>query len=459
MASTVEKTEKNKVKLTITVDAETFKQANQTAYMKNRGQINIPGFRKGKAPLPVIVQRYGEGVFYEDAFDEVFPQSYSAALEEHDVKPVEHPSLDILEIGAEGVKYTAEVTVMPEVKLGKYKGVKVEAAEYKVGAKEVNEEIEKEREKIARWVNVERAVKTGDKTTIDYKGFVGEDAFEGGEAQGHVLEIGSGSFIPGFEDQVVGMKPGEEKDIMVTFPEQYHSDELAGKEAKFEVKVHEIKEKELPELDDEFAKDVSEFDTLAEYKKDVKKKLTDAAKQRAESETDSSIFQKVVEGCEVEIPEPMITRETDYMINDMAQRMSYQGINLDDYMKITNTTMDMLREQYKSEAENRVKSQLVFEAIQKAEGLEVTDEDVDAELQEVAGDKSIEEVKKTLNESNINYLKEVALTKKTTKFLKDNAEIKAKQAKKKAPAKKAASDKKEAPAKKTTKKAEAKDEK
>jgi trigger factor len=198
---------------------------------------------------------------------------------------------------------------------------------------------------------------------------------------------------------------------------------------------------------------------LAEYKKDVKKKLTDAAKQRAESETDSSIFQKVVEGCEVEIPEPMITRETDYMINDMAQRMSYQGINLDDYMKITNTTMDMLREQYKSEAENRVKSQLVFEAIQKAEGLEVTDEDVDAELQEVAGDKSIEEVKKTLNESNINYLKEVALTKKTTKFLKDNAEIKAKQAKKKAPAKKAASDKKEAPAKKTTKKAEAKDEK
>ena len=448
MASTFEKTEKNKVKLTVTVDAETFKQANQAAYLKNRGKINIPGFRKGKAPLPVIIQRYGEGIFYEDAFDELFPKAYSDALAEHDVKPVENPSIDIEEIGAEGVKFTAEVTVVPEVELGKYKGVKVDAPEVKIGAKEVNAEIDREREKIARWVDVDRAVKKGDRATIDYKGFVGDTAFEGGEAQGHVLEIGSGSFIPGFEDGVVGMKKGEAKDVMVTFPEEYHSEELKGKEAKFEVTVHEIKAKELPELDDEFAKDVSEFDTLEEYKKDVKKKLTEAAQRRADNEIESQILQKIVEKSKMDIPEAMIKRETDYMINDMAQRMSYQGINLEQYMQITNTTVDMLREQYKAEAENRVKTQLVFDAIQKKENFEVTDEDIDRELAEIAsgGGKSLEDIKKTLNEDNMNYLKEVALTKKTTKFLKDNAEIKTKETKEKAPAKKA-------PAKKTEEKA------
>jgi len=454
MASTVEKTENNKVKLTITVDAETFKQANHAAYLKNRGNINIQGFRKGKAPMPIIIQRYGEGVFYEDAFDEAFPKAYADALLEHDVKAVENPSLDILEIGAEGIKFTAEVTVMPEVELGKYKGVKIDAPEAKVAAKEVNAQIEGEREKIARWVDVARAVKKDDKATIDYKGFVDETAFEGGEAQGHVLEIGSGSFIPGFEEQVIGMKKDEKKDVIVTFPKEYQSEELAGKEAKFEVTVHEIKEKELPALDDEFAKDVSEFDTLAAYKKDVKKNLTEAAKKRAESETENLLLQKIVEKSKVEIPEPMIKREIDYMINDMSQRMSYQGINLDDYMKMTNTTVDMLREQYKADAENRVKMQLVFDAIQKAESLEVTDEDVERELEEIAsgGGKSVEEVKKTLTDDNINYLKEVALTKKTTQFLKDNAEIKAKEAKKKAPAKKAPA--KKAPAKKAPTKKE-----
>ncbi len=439
MASTVETTDKNKVKLTITVDAETFKQANQTAYMKNRGKINIPGFRKGKAPLPVIIQRYGEGIFYEDAFDEVFPKAYSDALTEHDVKPVENPSLDILEIGAEGVKFTAEVTVMPEVELGKYKGIKADKPEVKIGAKEVNAEVKKEQEKIARWVEVERAVKNGDKATIDYKGFVGEEAFQGGEAQGHVLEIGSGSFIPGFEEQVVGMKAGEEKDIFVTFPEQYHSEDLKGKEAKFEIKVHEVKQKELPELDDEFAKDVSEFDTLAEYKKDIKKKLTEAAEKNAEAELENSILQQVIDNAKVDIPEAMIARETDYMINDMAQRMSYQGINLQDYMQMTNTTVDMLRGQYKADAENRVKMQLVYDAVKKAENMEVTDADIDRELEEIAqgGGKSVEEIKKTLNDDNINYLKEVALNKKITQFFMDNADIKVKETKKKAPAKKA----------------------
>ena len=444
MASTVEKTEKNKVKLTITVDAETFRQANHAAYLKNRGKINVPGFRKGKAPMPVILQRYGEGTFYEDAFDELFPNAYSDALSEHDVKPVENPALDILEIGEEGVKFTAEVTVVPEIELGKYKGVKIEVPEVKIGAKEVNDTVEREREKIARWVDVDRAVKKGDKATIDYKGFVDGEAFEGGEAQGHVLEIGSGSFIPGFEGSVIGMKKGDEKDIMVTFPKEYHSEELKGKEAKFEVKVHEIKEKELPGLDDEFAKDVSEFDTLDEYKKDIKKKLTEAEERRVENEKENLILQKIVEKSNVEIPEPMIRRETDYMINDMAQRMSYQGINMEQYMQLTNTTVDMLREQYKTDAENRVKTQLVFEAIQKKENFEVTDEDLERELEEIAsgGSKSVEEVKKTLNEDNMKYLREVALSKKTVNFLKENAEIKVKEAKAKAPAKKA-------PAKKT----------
>jgi trigger factor len=273
MKSIVEKTENNKVKITITVDAETFEKANHSAYLKSRSKINVPGFRKGKAPKAVILQRYGEGVFYEDAFDEVFPVAYQEAILEHDIKPVERPAIDILEIGKEGVKFTCEVTVMPEVKLGDYKGVEVEVPEYKVTEKDVNAQIDREREKIARWVEVERKVEKGDRANINYKGFVDDVAFEGGEAEGHDLEIGSGSFIPGFEDQVIGMEKGETKDIMVTFPTEYHSEDLKGKEAKFVVTVNDIKEKELPELDDEYAKDVSEFDTFDEYKNDISKKL------------------------------------------------------------------------------------------------------------------------------------------------------------------------------------------
>lgn len=454
MISIVEKTEKNKVKITITVDAETFKKANHSAYLKARGSINIQGFRKGKAPMPIIIQRFGESVFYEDAFDIVFPEIYSEALKEHDIQPIERPSIDIAEIGDKGVKFTCEVTVMPEVKLGKYKGVKIDVPEYKVTAKEVNAEIDQELQKIARWVDVERVAKKGDKATIDYKGFVDNNAFEGGEAQGHVFEIGSGSFIPGFEDQVIGMKIGEEKDIMITFPEKYHSEELKGKKAKFEVKLHNIKEKELPELDDEFAKDVSEFDTLTEYKKDIKKNLTKQAKQHAESETESMLIKKIVNDSEVEIPDKMIEREIDYMVKDMGRRMSYQGINMDDYMKMTNTDIKTIREQFKADAQNRVKTQMVFSAIQKAESFEVTDEDIDAELKTIAqgGGQSVEDLKKTLNDDNINYLNDMALTKKTSAFLKENAEIKVKEAKKKTPAKKKTTAKKA-----STKKTETKD--
>lgn len=445
MKSIVEKTENNKVKITITVDAETFEKANHSAYLKSRGKINVPGFRKGKAPKAVIIQRYGEGVFYEDAFDEVFPVAYQEAILENDIKPVERPAIDILEIGKEGVKFTCEVTVMPEVKLGDYKGVEIEAPEYKVTAKQVNAQIDSEREKIARWVEVDRKVKKGDRATIDYKGFVADVAFEGGEAQGHPLEIGSGSFIPGFEEQVIGMSKGEQKDVIVTFPTEYHSEELKGKEAKFEVTVHEISVKELPELDDEFAKDVSEFDTLADYKKDIRKKLKEQAKARTESEIENLVVEKVSENSEVEIPQPMIEREIDYMVQDMQRRMSYQGINLEEYLRLTNTELSTLREQFKGDAQKRVKTGLVLEEIQKAENFDVTDEDIDNELEQIAksGNQSVEEIKKTLTPDNINYLRESVMNKKTVAFLKDNATMKPKEAKKKATKKTAAKEKKE----------------
>jgi trigger factor len=416
----------------ITVDAETFEKANHSAYLKSRSKINVPGFRKGKAPKAVILQRYGEGVFYEDAFDEVFPLAYQEAILEHDIKPVERPAIDILEIGPEGVKFTCEVTVMPEVKLGDYKGVEIEAPEYNVTEKQVDAQIQRECEKIARWVEVEREVKKGDRATIDYKGFVDDVAFEGGEAEGHPLEIGSGSFIPGFEDQIIGMKKGEQKDIMVTFPEQYHSEELKGKEAKFEVTVHEIKEKELPELDDEFAKDVSEFDTLNEYKEDIKTKLQEQADARTESEIENLLIERIAQNSEVDIPQPMIEREIDFMVNDMQRRMRYQGIDMEEYLRLTNTELSTLREQFKNDAEMRVKTGLVLEEIQKAENFDVTDEEIDNELEQIAksGNQSVEDIKKTLTPDNISYLRESVLNKKTVQFLKDNAVLKVKTEKK-----------------------------
>lgn len=451
MKSTVEKTEKNQVKITITVDAETFKSANHGAYLKGKADISVPGFRKGKAPLNIIIQRYGETTFYDDAFDEVFPDAYSSALKENDIQPVERPSINILEIGKQGVKFTCDVTVMPEIKLGKYKGVTIKAAEFKVTAKQVNAQIESERDKIARWVDIERAAEKGDRVTIDYKGFVDEKAFEGGEAQGHDLEIGSGSFIPGFEDQIIGMNKNDTKDIIVTFPEEYHNEDLKGKKARFEVKVNEIKVKEIPELDDEFAKDVSEFDTLDEYKKDIRNNLNEEAKNKRDADIENLLIAEILKDCKVDIPQPMIEREIDNLLNDMQRRMSYQGIKMEDYLRMTNTDINTLREQFKNDAENKVKTQLMFDAIKKAENFEVTDTDIEAELEIIAKSsaKSIEEIKKTFNEDNMSYLKDTAMTKKTMKYIKDNATINVLPEKKKAPANKKTSAK-SVPAKKAS---------
>ncbi|MCK5128699.1 MAG: trigger factor [Clostridiales bacterium] len=461
MKSIVENTEENKVKITITVDAEAFEKANHSAYLKKRSEIDMPGFRKGKAPKEMIIKKFGEGVFYDEAFDIVFPESYGQTIKENDIHPVERPTIDILEIGKEGVKYTCEMFVIPEIKLGKYKGLKVEVPANKVTADMVDAQINGELEKIARWVDVEREVQTGDRTTIDYKGSVDDVAFEGGEAQGHALEIGSGSFIPGFEEQVIGMKVGDQKDITVTFPEEYHSEDLKGKDAKFEVKVNEIKIKELPELDDEFAKDVSEFDTLEEYRKDIDTKLKEQAQARTDNDTENLLIEKMAEGSEANIPQPMIDREVDYMVEDMGRRMSYQGINMEDYLKMTNTDINALREQFKGDAAKRVKIQLMFDEIKKIEKFEVSDEEIDTELEAIVkaqgGAQKLEEIKKTLTPENVEYVKDSVKTKKIMSLVKENAEIKVVAVKKKAPAKKKALAKKKTPAKKAETKTDKKD--
>ena len=428
MSSKVETVEKNKLKLTITVSAADFEVAMQKAYLKVRKSITIPGFRKGKAPRKVIETHYGEGVFYNDAFDDAFPAAYDAAVKEHDLEPVDRPELGDVETIGEGqdLVFTVMITVKPEVELGKYKGLSVEAPEYPVTDEDVDAEVAKAQEKVARWVDVEREVKTGDRVIIDYSGSVDDEKFAGGTAEKKPLEIGSNSFIPGFEDQVIGMKVGEEKDIQVKFPEEYHAENLKGKDAVFAVKLHEIKEKEMPELDDEFAKDVSEFDTLDEYKADIKAKLEESAKTRAENELENNLVMAATENTEIDIPECMVDRQVDYMLQEMQYRMSYQGIRLEDYLRMTGSSIDDMKAQYKDEAKTRVKTQLVLEAIQKAENVEASEEDIEAELAKIAerGKKTVDEIKKTFKDSDYDYLKDTVVAQKTVAILKDGAKLK-----------------------------------
>lgn len=434
MGSKLETLESSKVKLTIKVDKDDFCKAMDSAYYKVRKSITIPGFRKGKAPKPIIERHYGESVFYEDAFDEVFPDAYWAAVKEHELEVVDQPGIDIETIGADqDLVFTAEVTVKPGIELGKYKGISIEVTEQKVTDEDVDAEIERARDKVSRWVDVEKKVQNGDRVVIDYKGLLEGQPFDGGTAEGYSLEIGSNTFIPGFEEQLVGMEPGEEKNINVTFPEQYHSEELKGKPVVFEVKVNTVKQKELPELDDEFAKDISEFDTFEEYKVDVKKKLEDAAKSRTDNEINNLLVQKVVDDSKVEIPQCMIDRQIDSMVQEMGYRLSYQGISLQDYLRMTNTDMDTFKGQYAGEAEIRVKTHLAMEALRKAEQVEAADEDVENEIKKMAedGSRSVEDIKKTLKDRDYDYIKDNIETNKILDILKENAKIKKKAAKKK----------------------------
>ena len=436
MSYTVEKIASNKVKLSFVESAESFDAAVEKAYLKDRSKINVPGFRKGKAPRKLIENMYGEGVFYDDAFELVAQPAYEEAIKAENLQVVDRPQVDVQQIGAgQELKYTLEVFVKPDVTLGEYKGVAVEKNVEKVTDEAVDARIQNDVERASTTQDVtDRAVENGDIVNLDYAGSVDGVAFEGGTAQGQSLTIGSGMFIPGFEEQMVGMNIGEERDLSVKFPEQYHADNLAGKDAVFHVKVNGIQTKVRPELDDDFAADVSEFDTFEAYKANIVADLEKNAADRAEANLEDALVQKVVDAAECDIPDAMIQDEITTMLREMEMRMMYQGIRFEDYLKYTGQTLDQVRENYKPEAANRVKTQLVLEAVAKAENIVPTDEDVDEAIADQAKrvNRDVEEFKASLSEQQKEYLKETAGIKKVIDFLKANAVITEKAAEEKA---------------------------
>ena len=446
MSYTVEKLEKSQVKFVFDVDAETFGKAVDEAYAKTKHKYAIAGFRKGHVPKKVIEGIYGKEVFFEDAMDIVIPEAYSEALgKEKDVDVVAQPELTSFDFKEDGgATFTLIVTVKPDVKLGKYKGLSIEKKVEKVTAKQVDAAVEEAREKQARIVEKDDASQNGDIVNIDFAGSVDGVKFDGGSAESYDLELGSSSFIPGFEEQLVGVKAGEKKDVKVTFPEDYHADELKGKEAVFECTVNAVKKKELPALDDEFVKEISEFDTLAEYKADVKNKLMKDAEVRADREFEDALVQAVVDNAEVEVPEAMIMQEAEDMVNEFEYRLSYQGIKLDDYLKYVNITKEQLLDEYKEQATKSVKVRLVMEAVVKAEELKFEDKELDEKIADMAArsGQDVETFKKGLGKEHFEYLANQVLSDKLMSLLKaENAGTA-----KKASAKKAASDASEAPA-------------
>ena len=426
MATTFEKLSSNKVKIGFVVDAAKFEEGIKIAYKKNVKNISIPGFRKGKAPMQVIENYYGAGVFYEDAFDAIFPEIYQAAIIEHGITVVDRPELEMEQIGkGQELKFTVEVFVKPDVELGEYKNLGIEKTVDEVTEDDVMADIERARERAARYTEItDRAAKLDDQVNLDYAGFVGEEQFEGGTAQGHDLVLGSGQFIPGFEDQLVGATVGQELDVKVTFPEQYHAENLAGKEAIFKCKINSIREKEMPELDDDFVKEASETaNTVEEFKAEIREKLEKQADQRAENVFENDVLQKVVENAKIDIPEAMIEEQVNNMIRDMEMRLMYQGMRLDDYLKYTGQTREDLSKMYHDEAERRVRTQLTLEEIRKTENIEAEEADIDEEMQNFAVNtrKSLEDFKAGLTEDDKQYFGEIAALTKTLKFLKNNA--------------------------------------
>lgn len=387
MSVQVEKLEeKNKVKLTIEVSAEEFEQAMQDAYKKQKKDISLPGFRKGKVPMNMIEKMYGPDVFYEDAANILIPQAYRDAADESGEDIVSRPTIDVVQIEkGKPFIFTAEVAVKPEVTLGKYVGIEVTEIDTHVTDEDVMDEIDRERENNARIVDVEgRSIENGDTAVIDYKGSCDGTEFEGGTAENYSLEIGSGSFIPGFEDQLIGKNAGDETEVHVTFPETYHAEELAGKDALFVVKIHEVKTKEIPELDDEFAQDVSEFDTVDEYMADIRKKIQTRKDAEAKSTQQEEALDRIVEDSSMEIPSEMLDMQVENMINQYAQQMAQQGLSLDQYLKIAGITLEELGDQVRPEAEKHICQDLVLDAIAEAEKIEVSDEDVEAEIERMA---------------------------------------------------------------------------
>ena len=380
MSIKIEKTENNnELKLEFTIEAKKFDEGMKKVYAKSAKYFNIPGFRKGKAPMAIVEKQYGPEIFYEDTFNEVVPEEYERELKENNIEAVSRPEIEVKQMGkGQDLIFTAVVQTKPEVKLGKYKGIELKKIEYNVTDEDIEHELGHMADRNSRLVTVEdRPVENGDITVIDFEGFVDGVAFEGGKAENHELTIGSNTFIPGFEDQIIGMKTGEEKDINVKFPEEYFSEELKGKDATFKVKLHEIKKKELPELNDDFAKDTSEFDTLEELKKSIKEKLEEENKNKAKYETEDAAIKAVSDATEVEIPSGMIETEIDNMVRDIETRLSYQGMKLDQYLEMMGKSMEDFRKEYEEQAKTSVKTRLTLEAIEKAEKIEPSDEEVD----------------------------------------------------------------------------------
>lgn len=386
MSLQVEKLEKNMAKLTIEVSAEELEQALQKAYLKNKNKINVPGFRKGKVPRQMIEKMYGPEIFYEDAANVLIPDAYAAAADECELKLVSRPTIDIVQIEkGQPFIFTAEVAVKPEVTLGEYKGIEVEKADTAATEEEITAEVDKERENNSRTITVEdRSVQDGDMTVIDFEGFVDGTAFEGGKGTDYRLTIGSGAFIPGFEEQLVGAELGKEVEVNVTFPEEYHAKDLAGKAAVFKCTVKEIKVKELPEADDEFAMDVSEFDTMEEYRADLKKKIEERKAADAKAKKEDAVIEKIIEGAVMEIPDAMIETQAEYLVDDFAQRIQMQGMSMDQYMQYTGATIESMTNQMKPQAKKRIESRLVLEAVAAAENIEIGDEAIEAEMTRMA---------------------------------------------------------------------------
>ncbi|MBE5789907.1 MAG: trigger factor [Clostridiales bacterium] len=437
MSHTYEKISGNKARLILTIPAEQFDEATQQAFLKLRHRINVPGFRKGKAPRKMIETLYGEDVFFDEAVNMLLPDAYEAAVKEYDLKPVDRPDADVQEIGkGKDLVIKAEVFVRPDVTLGEYKNLTVQVEKQKLTDEQVDARIERDRERASRILDVEdRPVQEGDTVNLDYAGTVDGVAFAGGTAENQTLKIGSHTFIPGFEEQMVGMAIGEEKDLQVTFPENYQED-LKGKDAVFHVKVNGIQVTEKPELDDDFAQDVSEFDTFAAYRENIVNELQKQIDQNNDSIVENALMEKVRENAQADIPEAMIQDEAEYMLRDMAMRMSYQGFSMEDYMKYTNTTRESLLAMQKPEAKNRVMNELVLEAIRKEEKIEPTEEEIDQEVvrQAEAMGRDAEEFRKDLTEEQKDYLKQSAAIRKVLDLLKATAVVEEKP--EEAPAKK-----------------------
>ncbi len=451
MQYSVEKLTGNKVKISFTAPASTFEEAVQKAYIQHRGHFQVQGFRKGKAPRKLIERMYGASVFYDDALELLFPDAYLDAVKKEDLQPVDRPKVDVEEIKpGEDVKFTCEVYVYPEIKLGEYKGVEVARTMHTVSKDELNARLESEQKQMARSVDItDRAVINGDEVNLDYSGSVDGVKFDGGTAEGQRLVIGSKSFIPGFEDQLVGMNIGEERDITVTFPEEYHAEELKGKDAVFHVKINGIKNDELPTLDDDFAADVSEFETLKEYTDDLKKKMQETADEQATAQAKQALVQKITENAEIDLPDSMVEDKLNDQLKEMDWRLRQQGLDLQKYMELTGQTETQMRDMYRSEARNNLKTELVIAEIIKLEDVQADAEKVDEMLTEYgeAMGKSLEDLKKELNENQLHYFEDRVKTNAALDMLWNSAKV-TDEKEKKAPAKKAEADGKNAEPKK-----------